>query len=89
MDQAEDVIGQYADLDLPGTQEVVEPPEARPGAVTEVFGAGVAPLAAHGDLGGLGDLDIGAGQPELQTIRTLPSTLSSASPATSRIEEEK
>ena len=63
VDQAEDVIGQYADLDLPGTQEVVEPPEARPGAVTEVFGAGVAPLAAHGSLGGLGDLDVGAGQP--------------------------
>ena len=63
MDQAEDVIGQYADLDLPGMQEVVEPPEARPGAVTEVLGAGIAPLSAHDRLGGLGDFHVGARQP--------------------------
>ena len=62
MNEPEHVIRQHADFQLAGTQEVVKPLETRPRVLAEGFRARLAPLAAHGRLGELGDVHVCAGK---------------------------
>ena len=60
VNQPEDLVGKHADLHLSRTENVVESLEAGLGRVSKEFRLRVAPLAAHGRLRSLGDLDIGS-----------------------------
>ena len=62
MDQPEDLVGQHADLHLPYAEKLVEPLEAGLRRISEALRLRVAPLATHGRLRGLGDLDVGSRQ---------------------------
>ena len=62
VDQAEHFVRQHAHFQLAGAQEVVKPLEARPRVLAEGFRPRLAPLAAHGRLGELGDVHVRAGE---------------------------
>ena len=71
-------------------EEIVEALEPRPGGIAQVFRASLTPLAAHGGPSGLGHRDVRALQRGVADDTDVPPwTLSSVSPATSRIDDEK